>query len=86
MSQDDFTQIEGIGPKIEQVLADAGIITFAQLAATSAPRLREILTAAGSRYRITDPTTWPDQAALAAAGDWAGFNDLVGKLKAGRRA
>lgn len=83
---DDLTKIEGIGPKIEQVLADAGIITFAQLAATSAPRLREILTAAGSRYRITDPTTWPDQAALAAAGDWAGFNDLVGKLKAGRRA
>jgi predicted flap endonuclease-1-like 5' DNA nuclease len=85
VTPDDLTKIEGIGPKIEQVLADAGITTFAQLAATPAPQLREILNAAGSRYRITDPTTWPDQAALAAAGDWAAFNELVGKLKAGRR-
>jgi predicted flap endonuclease-1-like 5' DNA nuclease len=82
---DDLTKIEGIGPKVEQVLADAGITTFAQLAATPAPRLRQILDAAGSRYRITDPTTWPDQAAFAAAGDWASFNELVGKLKGGRR-
>ena len=64
---DDLTKIEGIGPKIAQVLADAGITTFAALAGTSAGRLREILNAAGSRYRITDPTTWPEQAAHAAA-------------------
>lgn len=83
---DDLTKIEGIGPKIAQVLADAGITTFAALASTSAERLREILNAAGSRYRITDPTTWPEQAAHAAAGDWDKFNDLVGRLKAGKRA
>ena len=81
----DLTKIEGIGPKIAQVLADAGIATFAALAGTSAGRLREILNAAGSRYRITDPTTWPEQAAHAAAGDWDKFNDLVAKLKAGKR-
>lgn len=83
---DDLTRIEGIGPKVEQVLAAAGITTFAQLAATPIAQLRAILDAAGSRYRISDPTTWPDQAALAAAGDWASFNELVSKLKAGRRA
>ena len=82
---DDLTKIEGIGPKIAQVLADAGITTFAALAGTSAGRLREILNAAGSRYRITDPTTWPEQAAHAAAGEWDKFNDLVVKLKAGKR-
>ncbi len=82
---DDLTKIEGIGPKIAQVLADAGIATFAALAGTSAGRLREILNAAGSRYRITDPTTWPEQAAHAAAGDWDKFNELVAKLKAGKR-
>jgi predicted flap endonuclease-1-like 5' DNA nuclease len=82
---DDLTKIEGIGPKVEQVLADAGVTTYAQLAATPAAQLREILNAAGSRYRITDPTTWPDQAALAAAGDWAAFNELVRQLKAERR-
>ncbi len=81
-----MTKIEGIGPKIAQVLADAGITTFAALAGTSAGRLREILNAAGSRYRITDPTTWPEQAAHAAAGDWDKFNELVGRLKAGKRA
>jgi len=86
VAPDDLTKIEGIGPKIEQVLAAAGITTFAQLAATPVAQLRAILDAAGNRYRITDPTTWPDQAALAAAGDWAAFNELVGKLKAGRRA
>jgi predicted flap endonuclease-1-like 5' DNA nuclease len=82
---DDLTKLEGIGPKVEQVLVAAGITTFAQLAATPVAQLRAILDAAGSRYRITDPTTWPDQAALAAAGDWAAFNELVSKLKAGRR-
>ena len=82
---DDLTKIEGIGPKIAQVLADAGITTFAGLANTSAERLRQILNAAGSRYRITDPTTWPEQAAHAAAGEWDKFNDLVLKLKAGKR-
>jgi predicted flap endonuclease-1-like 5' DNA nuclease len=83
---DDLIKIEGIGPKIAQVLADAGISTFAALADTPVARLREILNAAGSRYRITDPTTWPEQAALAARGDWAAFDDLVARLKAGKRA
>ena len=83
---DDLTKIEGIGPKIAQVLADAGITTFAALASTPAGSLRETLNAAGSRYRITDPTTWPEQAGYAARGEWDAFNDLVGRLKAGKRA
>jgi predicted flap endonuclease-1-like 5' DNA nuclease len=82
---DDLTKIEGIGPKISQVLADAGITTFAALASTSPERLREILNAAGNRYRISDPMTWPEQAGHAARGDWGTFNELVGRLKAGRR-
>jgi predicted flap endonuclease-1-like 5' DNA nuclease len=83
---DDLTKIEGIGPKIAQLLADAGITTFAALAATSVERLREILAAGGSRYRLTDPGTWPEQASHAASGDWDSFNALVARLKAGRRA
>jgi predicted flap endonuclease-1-like 5' DNA nuclease len=83
---DDLTKIEGIGPKVAQVLGDAGITTFAGLAATEVSRLRAILDAAGSRYRITDPTTWPEQAAHAARGDWDTFNALVARLKAGKRA
>jgi hypothetical protein len=32
-----------------------------------------------------DPTTWPEQAKLAAAGDWDAFNELTGELVAGKR-
>jgi predicted flap endonuclease-1-like 5' DNA nuclease len=82
---DDLIKIEGIGPKVAQVLAEAGITTFQQLADTPVERLREILSAAGSRYRLTDPATWPQQASLAAAGDWPAFTTLTAQLKAGRR-
>jgi len=81
---DDLKRIEGIGPKIASLLRDAGIATFAQLAAADVERLREILAAAN--LRIADPTTWPEQAALAAAGDWERLAYLQGELKGGRRA
>lgn len=59
---DDLTKIVGIGAKTATVLADAGITTYAQLAAATDAGLREILESAGSRYRLLDPSTWPDQA------------------------
>jgi predicted flap endonuclease-1-like 5' DNA nuclease len=80
---DDLKRIEGIGPKISAILQAAGISTFAQLAATDAGRLQAILTAAGIS-RITDPSTWPDQARLAAAGDWVGLEAFQDGLKGGR--
>ncbi len=83
--RDDLTKIEGIGPKVAQLLADAGITSFAALAAVPVAHLRDLLSAAGSRYRLIDPATWPEQAALAAQGDWAAFKALVAELKAGKR-
>lgn len=77
-------KLEGIGPGIQGVLYDVGIKTFSQLAATSVARLEEILTAAGDRYRLADPTSWPEQARLAAAGDWQGLQELQDRLKGGR--
>jgi predicted flap endonuclease-1-like 5' DNA nuclease len=59
---DDLTKISGIGAKTAGVLAAAGITTYAQLAAATEAGLREILESAGPRYRLLDPTTWPDQA------------------------
>ena len=82
---DDLTRIEGIGPKISSVLQAAGIKTFAQLAATDPARLKEILTEAGLAA-LADPTTWPEQAGLAAAGKWDELEALQDKLKGGRRA
>lgn len=80
---EDLKRIEGIGPKIASLLQDAGIATFAQLAAANVERLREILAAAN--LRIADPGTWPEQAALSAAGDWEGLASLQSELKGGRR-
>jgi len=80
---DDLKRIDGIGPKIASVFQDAGITTYAQLAATDVDRLRQILTDSG--IRLANPDTWPDQAHLAAAGDWDDLKNLQGQLKGGRR-
>jgi predicted flap endonuclease-1-like 5' DNA nuclease len=84
---DDLKRIEGIGPKISNLLQAAGITTFAQLAATEGERLRQILEAENPNLlRLADPSTWPEQARLAAAGDWEALEGLQDKLKGGRRA
>jgi predicted flap endonuclease-1-like 5' DNA nuclease len=80
---DDLAVIEGIGPKIADVLRTAGIDTFAQLAAADSASLTEILQAAG--LRLAAPDTWPEQAALAAAGSWEELQQLQDRLKGGRR-
>lgn len=81
---DDLKLIEGIGPKIDALLKAAGISTFAQLAATDVSRLRELL--GDGRFRIADPTTWPEQAGLAAEGKLDELKALQDRLSAGRKA
>lgn len=80
---DDLKRIEGIGPKISTLLRTAGVTTFAQLATTDVSRLDEILREAG--ITIADPTTWPEQASLAAGGEWDALETLQAELKGGRR-
>ena len=82
---DDLTKIEGIGPKINGILQTAGIQTFAQLAEATGERLQEILEAAGDRYRLAEPDTWPEQAALAAREAWDELAKLQEELSGGRR-
>jgi len=81
---DDLRRIEGIGPKISSVLVEAGITTFSQLAASQVEQLREILAAAGLGP-LADPSSWPEQARLAAAEDWEAFQKLKDELEGGRR-
>jgi predicted flap endonuclease-1-like 5' DNA nuclease len=82
---DNLIVIEGIGPKIAAVLNAAGIQTFAQLADTDPETIRKILFDADPRLaRLGDPTTWPQQAKLAAAGDMVGLQTLQDSLKGGR--
>ena len=81
---DDLKKIEGIGPKIEQLLHEAGILTFSDLAASTAERVKEILSAAGPRYAIHDPSTWSKQAEMAAAGQWAELKTWQDQLDGGK--
>ncbi|MBN2501532.1 MAG: hypothetical protein JXB38_12190 [Anaerolineales bacterium] len=81
---DDLTKIEGIGPKISQILSKEGITTFTALAATEESRLEAILEAAGSRFSLAEPETWPEQAELAAAGKWDELTALQDRLTGGR--
>ncbi|MCL7452379.1 MAG: hypothetical protein M8467_04960 [Anaerolineae bacterium] len=83
---DDLKRIEGIGPKIASVLEGAGITTFSGLAEVDVTRIREILEQEDPRLgRLADPTTWPEQAALAGSGDWQALASLQNELKGGRR-
>ena len=81
----DLTRIEGIGPKIAEILKQHGITSFAQLAEIGTGTLREMLSAAGDRFRLSDPTTWAEQAQLAAQGDWDALSELQNRLRGGRR-
>ena len=81
---DDLKIVEGIGPKIEALLKDAGINNWSELAATSVDRLKEILAAAGDRYRLADPGTWPRQAQLAADTKWDELKEYQDFLQGGK--
>jgi predicted flap endonuclease-1-like 5' DNA nuclease len=83
-SADNLQIVEGIGPKIEQVLNTSGILTFRQLASSNETQLREILLAAGSRYRLHDPSTWPAQSKMADDGEWENLKKWQDELKSGR--
>jgi len=80
----DLKIIEGVGPKIEQLLKENGINTWEELAEAPVERLKEILDAAGSRYQVHDPSTWPAQAKFAAAGQWDDLKDYQDMLIGGR--
>ena len=83
-TKDNLKQIEGVGPKIEKLLNEAGIMTWAALAKTSVKKLKLVLSDAGSRYKMHDPTSWPKQAKLAAAGQWDKLEKLQDQLMGGK--
>ena len=68
--KDKLTKIEGIGPKIEKLFNEAGIMTWSVLSKTKVSSLKAILKAAGPRFAMHNPTSWPAQAKMAAKGDW----------------
>ncbi len=81
----DLEIVEGIGPKIAELLRARGLGSFGALAQASPGTLREILDDNGPAYRVADPSTWPEQARLAADGRWDELRSLQDSLNAGRR-
>ena len=77
---DDLKKIEGIGPKIASTLNEAGILTFADLAKTTAEKISEIISDVRGNH-VTD--TWPAQAQLAADGKWDELKELQDRLDGG---
>jgi len=82
LKPDDLEIIEGIGPKIAGLLRAAGIGTFSTLAQTPVTQLQQMMHDA--HLRIADPTTWPEQARLAAEGKWEELKDYQSRLRGGR--
>lgn len=82
---DDFKIIEGIGPKIEELINKEGIFTYEQLSNTNPIRISNILKNAGPRFQMHDPSSWPQQAKLANEKRWQELQILKDKLIAGRQ-
>lgn len=82
--KEDLTKIEGIGKKIESLLYKSNIQTYQQLSKTTIKAIKEILTAAGNKFSMHDPGTWPKQAKLAAAAKWEELAVLQEELKGGK--
>lgn len=77
---DDLKQIKGIGPKLNKLLAEMGIIRFDQIAAWSEADIAEVDQFLGNfQGRITNDN-WVDQATYLAQGDIAGFEAKYGKV------
>ena len=81
---DDLAKIEGIGKKIAELLVAENIVSFKDLSKASAKKLKGILEAAGSKFKMHDPTSWPKQAKLAAAGKWSELEELQKELVGGK--
>jgi predicted flap endonuclease-1-like 5' DNA nuclease len=81
---DDLQIIEGIGPKIAEILKGSGLRSFRRLAKTNIERLREVLDNAGISH-IADPATWAEQAQHAADGAMDKLQELQARLKGGRK-
>ncbi|MBC2839307.1 hypothetical protein [Robiginitalea sp. SC105] len=81
----DLTKIEGIGPKIEELLNQKGIKNYNQLSNTTVATLEKIIHDGGNRFAAHRgmTLTWPAQAKLAELDEWDELAKWQQILKAG---
>ena len=80
----DLKIVEGIGPKLEELLKSAGIANLAVLAQTKAEDIKTIIEKEGGRFQLADPTTWPKQAQMAVDGNWDRLKEYQDFLDGGK--
>ena len=80
---DDLKIIEGIGPKMEEALRNAGVKTFRKMSTMSPEAIKDILVKANTRYGIAQTETWPEQAKLASSKDFEALKTLQDSLNRG---
>jgi len=81
---DDLTKVEGIGPKVCELLIAAGIPTFKKLSESSIDSIKAVLEGGGGMIATMDPTTWPEQARMADAGEWDKLKAWQDELDGGK--
>lgn len=81
---DNLRKLEGITPRIEAILNEAGIKNYHALSKTDPNRLKQILEAAGEQFKHHDPQSWPFQAELAAKGEWTRLQDYQSYLQSNK--
>jgi hypothetical protein len=84
-SVDELEIIEGIGPKIAELLRASGVTTFMALANMLPAQIQDILDKGGGNFKLARPDTWPEQADLAAHNRWQALKALQQVLVAGNR-
>ncbi len=70
LKKTNYQLIEGIGPKMNQLLIKEGIKSWTDLASYSPGEIRALLDKHGDKYKILDVRTWSRQASYAAKGQW----------------
>ena len=73
---DDLTILEGIGPKIEELLRANGIDSFVKIACLGVDNLLDILERGGPGFHLANPESWAQQATLAAENRWVELKQL----------
>ncbi len=81
--RDNLQLVEGIGPKISEVLYEWGIKTFKDLNKASQSDIKSILGKWWKKFALANPKTWWDQAWLANEGKWKELKEYQDFLQGG---
>jgi len=77
---DDLSKIKGLGPKLQALLPQLGLATYAQIAALDDAGLDALDAKLGAFAGRPRRDSWVEQARFLASGDVSGFEGKFGKL------